>query len=304
MVAIGMKPLPSFEDLRLVLAVGRRGSVGSAARDLQISQPSASQRLARLEQLVGVRLFERDSRGARPTAAGLKLISQAEHILGHLDGVYDVTRAADASTRLAVGTTHSLAAAVFPVLDAQLEGFVVDQRIDHEQRLIELAAEGTLDAAFVCIPDGVLLPRDAVVRAVGQDELVLFLPAGVALEGSAADALRGAVVVFATYGESSDAIRSEILSLGGAAARLAVTPPTAIVMARRRRQPAAVPRSTIPGQLLPGERVVDAPFRHRRTISVVSGQNLARPIANALRDLGRALGLRPVRRRDRSSSAT
>ncbi|WP_132189381.1 MULTISPECIES: LysR family transcriptional regulator [Kribbella] len=55
---------------------------------------------------------------------------------------------------------------------------------------------------------------------------------------------------------------------------------------------------------LPGERVVDAPFRHRPTISVVSGQNLARPIANALGDLRRALGLRPIRRRKRWSSVT
>src|SRR5215211_1751343 len=108
-------PLPSFEDLRLVLAVGRRGSIGSAAEDLRMSQPSASQRLARLEKLVGVRLFNRDSRGARPTAAGLELIARAEHILGHLEVVYDVNRAAGATLpRLVIGAAHGLASAVFP----------------------------------------------------------------------------------------------------------------------------------------------------------------------------------------------
>ncbi|HEY5785932.1 MAG TPA: LysR family transcriptional regulator [Microlunatus sp.] len=57
-------------DLRLVAAVARLGSLGAAARELLVSQPSASQRLAALERRCGLRLFDRDNSGARPTAAG------------------------------------------------------------------------------------------------------------------------------------------------------------------------------------------------------------------------------------------
>ncbi|MEV0291627.1 LysR family transcriptional regulator [Kribbella sp. NPDC050820] len=294
-------PLPSFEDLRLVLAVGRRGSIGSAAEDLRISQPSASQRLARLEKLVGVRLFNRDSRGARPTTAGLELIAQAEHILGHLDVVYDMTRAADAtSPRLVIGAAHGLASTVFPALDAQLEDIVIDQHVDQDARLIELAAEGSLDAAFVGVLDETALPRNAVIGSVGQDDLVLLLPAGLTVDGSIS--FEGAEVVVATYGEDLDALASEILARG-ATVRLGITPATALAMARRGNRLAVFPRSTVLGQLLPGERLIDASFRHRPTLSVVSSHELAPPIAAALGELRKTLGLRPIRRQTRPAPA-
>jgi len=91
-----MASLPSIEDLRLVQAVTRTGAVGTAARELRISQPSASQRLSRLERMCGTKLFERDTRGARPTAAGAELSRRADHILGHLEEVYAATRTAAA----------------------------------------------------------------------------------------------------------------------------------------------------------------------------------------------------------------
>ena len=80
-----MASLPSVEDLQLVQAVIRTGAVGTAARELRISQPSASQRLARLERMCGTKLFERDTRGARATPAGAELNRRADHILGHLE---------------------------------------------------------------------------------------------------------------------------------------------------------------------------------------------------------------------------
>src|SRR2546430_16065424 len=115
-----MASLPSVEDMRLVQAVVRTGAVGTAARELRISQPSASQRLARLERLCGTKLFERDTRGSRPTAAGAQLGRRADHILGHLEEVYDATRAAPVGRRLVIGTFASLAAILFPVLRRDL----------------------------------------------------------------------------------------------------------------------------------------------------------------------------------------
>src|SRR5689334_3990537 len=136
---------PAVDDLRLVAAVARCGSVGAAARELLVSQPSASQRLGRLERRAGVRLFERDTLGARPTVAGREMVLQAEHILGHLDGVYDAVRTATAQRSLHVGSFDSLAAALFPVLDELLVGVRLDQRVDHGDRMLAWVGEGTMD---------------------------------------------------------------------------------------------------------------------------------------------------------------
>src|SRR6478672_6886095 len=123
-----MESMPEVEDLRLVQAVGSTGSLGAAARRLQVSQPSASQRLARLERRVGVRLFERDTQGARPSPAGVEMVRQAEHILGHLERSFEAARAATEQRRLSVGTVASLAATVLTSLVAHVDARV-EQRV-------------------------------------------------------------------------------------------------------------------------------------------------------------------------------
>ena len=65
--------------LRSLLAVVEEGSINSAARRLQVSQPALSRQMQALEQQVGGRLFERSPAGVRPTAAGHRL---ARHRLG------------------------------------------------------------------------------------------------------------------------------------------------------------------------------------------------------------------------------
>src|SRR3954464_102033 len=116
-----MADIPSVDDLQLVREVAETGSIGRAARPLGLSQPSASQRLSRLERRIGLPLFERDTRGARPTSAGRELARQADHVLGHLEGAFDAARAAAQSRTLRVATMPSLAAVVLPLLDRAVE---------------------------------------------------------------------------------------------------------------------------------------------------------------------------------------
>ncbi|GAA1646488.1 hypothetical protein GCM10009744_41990 [Kribbella alba] len=285
-----MPSSPSVEDLRLVLTIRRTGSVGTAARELRISQPSASQRLARLERTCGTRLFDRDTRGARPTAAGSELARRAEHILGHLEEVYDATRAAAAGSRLVVGTFASLAPILFPVLDAELPDLDIEQQVDHGQFLVEKIAEGTMDAAFIAIADQMVLPRATVARPVGRDELVLFVPQGVAKPGKGKQPLRERYLPFSTYDRGTDEIRSRLIALG-ATARRGVTLGTTVAMARRRSQLALVPRSALSGELRPGEQLVPAPFRYRLTLSLVSTPTPPERLVALLPHLRRALHL-------------
>ncbi|MEV8371132.1 LysR family transcriptional regulator [Kribbella sp. NPDC056861] len=291
-----MPSLPAVEDLRLVLAITRTGSVGTAARELRISQPSASQRLARIERSCGTQLFIRDTRGARATPAGQELARRAEHILGHLEEVYDATRAAVATSaeRLVIGTFASLAPILFPLLDAELPDFDIEQDVDHGQHLVGLVAEGTMDAAFIAIADQMVLPRGTVARPVGRDELVLFVPAGVDPPGTGKYPLRERDLPFATYDRGADEIRTRLIA-HGAKARRGITLATTVAMARRRSQLALIPRSALSHELGPGERLVPAPFRYRLTLSMVTGTEPPRRLLRLLPHLREALHLKPVR---------
>jgi len=285
-----MTSSPSVEDLRLVLAIRRTGSVGTAARELRIAQPSASQRLARLERACETRLFERDTRGARPTAAGTELARRAEHILAHLEEVYGATRSAAAGTRLVIGTFSSLAPILFPLLDAELTDLDIEQQVDHGQFLVEKVAEGTMDAAFIAIADQMVLPRGTVAHPVGRDHLVLFVPPGVALPGTGKQPLRERDLPFSTYDRGIDEIRNRLIALG-ARARRGVTLGTTVAMARRRSQLALVPRSALAGELRPGEQLVPAPFRYSLTLSVVTGTTPPPTFLPLLPQLRRSLNL-------------
>ena len=67
--------------LRTFLAVVEHRGFRNAARRLYLSQPAVSRQVAELERSVGVPLLERTPGGVEPTAAGLVLAEQAQHLL-------------------------------------------------------------------------------------------------------------------------------------------------------------------------------------------------------------------------------
>jgi DNA-binding transcriptional LysR family regulator len=69
-----------WNDARYFLAVARRGSLSSAARQLRVQQSTVGRRLAALEEALQTRLFERTPDGYLVTAAGEAFVDHAERI--------------------------------------------------------------------------------------------------------------------------------------------------------------------------------------------------------------------------------
>ena len=73
--------MDDWNDLRLVLAVARAGSLTGAAEILRVNHSTAFRRLGALEDRLGVRLFERLPGGSYlPTAAGERAAAAAERV--------------------------------------------------------------------------------------------------------------------------------------------------------------------------------------------------------------------------------
>src|ERR1700759_4550980 len=68
------------DDLRIVDAVARIGSMNRAAVELNMVQSNVTSRIRLLEEELGVQLFVRRSRGVEPSEAGLRLLSYVEQI--------------------------------------------------------------------------------------------------------------------------------------------------------------------------------------------------------------------------------
>ncbi|WP_132141859.1 LysR family transcriptional regulator [Luteibacter rhizovicinus] len=71
----------SLRDLALVQAVARQGSFNSAARAMHISPSGLSHQVQKVEQALGVPLFERGGRRVVPTASGQRLLAHIDEVL-------------------------------------------------------------------------------------------------------------------------------------------------------------------------------------------------------------------------------
>src|SRR6476646_2221383 len=94
------------QDMTVFLAVVKAGSFGRAATTLLLSQPSVSERIVRLERVVGTRLFDRNNRGATLTAAGLRLLPYAQRTVTLVEEAADAVRSEERPPWLRV-TVHS-----------------------------------------------------------------------------------------------------------------------------------------------------------------------------------------------------
>lgn len=70
MHSAGMHSALDWNDLRLVLAIAREGSLSGAARRLSVAHSTVFRRLGTIEKTIGTRLFERFRDGYAPTPAG------------------------------------------------------------------------------------------------------------------------------------------------------------------------------------------------------------------------------------------
>ena len=78
-----------IRHLKVVCAIADTGSLTKAAALLGLAQPALTAQLQRIERRLGGPLFDRDRRGARPTAMGELVLSRARVLLGAMKGLED-----------------------------------------------------------------------------------------------------------------------------------------------------------------------------------------------------------------------
>lgn len=92
-----------ISDIRYLEAIARLGSLSKAAAQLEVSQPTLSKRIARLERSLNIDLFHRGIEGMVPTAAAYYVLAEGGKILGAMQRV---TRHLERLSRLEEGTLN------------------------------------------------------------------------------------------------------------------------------------------------------------------------------------------------------
>lgn len=154
-----MATLFDLRQLQYFLAAVENGSLGSAARSLGISEPALSKAIRRLEALLDVTLFERGSRGVKPTAFGLSLAEHARLVRMELrravDDLDEIRHGG--AGHVFIGTGPSVAGTAVPAAVAKLVGKKQDVRVT--------VVEGMLDTLVPALLGGDL---DFVIAALGR----------------------------------------------------------------------------------------------------------------------------------------
>lgn len=165
----------SLHQLAILVAVAREGSLSGAARHLQLSQPTVSENIARLEQSLGLRLVSRRARGSVLTAVGEQVVEQAGDVLRAADAFDHAVTQLRTHTRpvLRVAASLTVAEHLVPgwIVDDSL-GADVDLAVRNSTRVAQLVGAGEVEIGFV---EGPTLGRGLESRVIGTDRLVVVV---------------------------------------------------------------------------------------------------------------------------------
>jgi DNA-binding transcriptional LysR family regulator len=170
----------SWDDLRVVLAVSRAGSLSGAARALRLSHPTVFRRVRQIEARLGVRLFDRARDGYALTPAGEEMAALAGRLAGEVEALERRLAGRDLrpSGTVRVTTTDTL---LFGPLGPLLAGF----RAAHPEITLDIAAANAMFAlsrreADVAIRPSREAPESLVGRRIAGVAAAIYCAAGTA----------------------------------------------------------------------------------------------------------------------------
>ncbi|MER6746688.1 LysR family transcriptional regulator [Streptomyces fungicidicus] len=170
----------NLEGLRYAQTVAETKSFSAAARAYGVTQPALSNGIARLEERLGEKLFDRSPRGVTRTAFGARILPLIERALEALDAV-----AAEAGRLTEAGGEQKIRMGLSPLIGSQLvaRAFSMVRDLPHPRDLVlreanmrelrDCLTAGALD--IILIPAVTAMPRFEH-RVVDVEPMVVVSP--------------------------------------------------------------------------------------------------------------------------------
>jgi DNA-binding transcriptional LysR family regulator len=242
----------NLREIRAFIAVAEAGSFTRAAVRLHLSQPALTVQIRRLEEMVGARLFDRNSRNVALTPVGRELLPVLQRSLREMEHVLlDARALSDGSTgTVRIACLPSFAASLLPDLVRDFRRDVPGAAFDIRD-VVANVVNGLIRREEVDLGLTGGEPEDPLLEVLhaGEDRLCVVCPLDHPLNGKrriTLESLTGFPLVLTASGTSVRAIVDAAFEQAGVAPAITCEPTymmTAVAMVRAGLGLTILPRS-------------------------------------------------------------
>jgi len=148
----------TLTELKYIVAVARAKHFGHAAESCFVAQPTLSVAIKKLEDELGVTLFERGGSEVSVTPVGAQIVAQAERVLEQTAAIKELAKQNKdpLAGPLRLGVIYTIGPYLLPPLVKNLIDNVPQMPLVLQEnftvKLLELLRQGELDAAIMALP--------------------------------------------------------------------------------------------------------------------------------------------------------
>ncbi|TJZ76299.1 hydrogen peroxide-inducible genes activator [Chitiniphilus eburneus] len=171
----------TLTELRYIVAVARERHFGRAAASCFVSQPTLSVAVKKLEDELGVTLFERSAGDVTLTPIGERIVEQSQSVLEEVQVIKQLAEQGKdpLAGPLRLGIIYSISPYLLPHLIPALRERAPQMQVlleeDYTARLAEMLKQGEIDLAIVAEP---FHESGVVTQAIYDEPFVVATPKG------------------------------------------------------------------------------------------------------------------------------
>lgn len=171
----------TLTDLRYLVALARERHFGRAAEKCHVSQPTLSVAIKKVEDELGVQLFERSATEVKITSVGQRIVHQAEKVLAEATLIPEIAAAGKdpLSGPLKVGVIYTIGPYLLPRLIPLMRQHAPRMPLVIQENYTTVLAEqlkkGELDVVILSLP---FEEPGVVTQPLYDEPFRVLLPAG------------------------------------------------------------------------------------------------------------------------------
>ncbi|MCQ4319053.1 hydrogen peroxide-inducible genes activator [Stutzerimonas stutzeri] len=171
----------TLTELRYIVTLAQESHFGRAAERCHVSQPTLSVGVKKLEDELGVLIFERTKSAVRLTPVGEGIVTQAQKVLEQAQSIRELAQVGknQLTAPLKVGAIYTVGPYLFPHLIPQLHRVAPGMSLYIEENFTHILRDklrtGELDAIIIALP---FQEADVLTLPLYDEPFYVLMPAG------------------------------------------------------------------------------------------------------------------------------